>query len=110
MVDFMKMLFRDSPPALPSDMTAKINSYYVTTKPSPQNALDILKGEWSSGFPAPDDDLRAGGVPLFEDERIYWLSAEIQGLKVKSVLELGPLEGGAFVHAGTTGRKRSIGH
>ncbi len=67
--------------------------YYVTSQPSQQNAVDVFKGEWSSKFPA-DTKLQAGQSPLFEDSRITWLNEQIKGgLKNKTVLELGPLEG-----------------
>lgn len=67
--------------------------YYVTSQPSSQNAIDIFKGEWSSRFPA-NMNLEAGQSPLFEDSRIIWLNEQIKGgLKGKTVLELGPLEG-----------------
>lgn len=70
-----------------------LNSY-VETAPSPQNALDIFKGEWASQLPPPFEDLAAGDTPLFEDERITWLAEYIGGVADKTVLELGPLEGG----------------
>jgi SAM-dependent methyltransferase len=71
-----------------------INSYYLITAPSPQNALDIFKGEWSSLLPPPFDHLQAGGLPLFEDMRIKWLITELGDLHGRHILELGPLEGG----------------
>ncbi len=95
MFDSVKSLF--SKPSvsteLPSPLLVKFNDYYVTTKPTPQNAVDIFKGEWSSSFPEPFADLKAGGIPLFDDVRIHWLDSEIQGFEGKTVLELGPLEG-----------------
>lgn len=67
---------------------------YVTLTPNPQNALDIFKGEWSSKLPEPLANLRAGSVPLFEDSRIEWCVAQLNGIEGKTVLELGPLEAG----------------
>ncbi|NJR59199.1 MAG: class I SAM-dependent methyltransferase [Cyanobacteria bacterium CRU_2_1] len=67
---------------------------YVASAPSPQNALDIFEGEWSSEFPEPLDKLQAGTVPLFKDARIEWVAEQVDGLAAKTVLELGPLEGG----------------
>lgn len=71
-----------------------INNYYVTSKPSPQIAIDILKGEWASQFPPPLENLSTGKSELFDDVRIKWLVSEIGNLRGQHVLELGPLEGG----------------
>lgn len=76
---------------------------YVTTAPSTQNAVDIFRGEWSSEFPAPWQDVRAGGSKLFEDVRLQWALDQIGGVKGQTVLELGPLEAGhtyMLEHAG----------
>ncbi|MEH1894348.1 MAG: class I SAM-dependent methyltransferase [Nostoc sp.] len=67
---------------------------YIKSAPSPQNALDIFKSEWSSKLPAPLADFKAGSIPLFEDARIDWVSTKLGGIKGKTVLELGPLEAG----------------
>ena len=67
---------------------------YVRTTPTPQNALNIFQGEWTSRLPEPLAQYQAGTLGLFDDERIKWLASEIGGLSEKSVLELGPLEGG----------------
>lgn len=84
-----------SPPASarPNPGTSALD-YYVTTPPTPQNLLDIFRGEWSSKLPADAGDLQAGAIPLFEDSRIAWGLAELGGIAGQSVLELGPLEGG----------------
>lgn len=66
---------------------------YVTSTPSPQNALDILRGAWVSRLPEPFSNLKAGDLTLFDDARIHWLVDEIGGVEGQSVLELGPLEG-----------------
>src|SRR3954447_24127366 len=70
-----------------------LNSY-VRSAPSAQNALDIFKGEWASRLPSPCADLCAGPLPLFADTRISRFLDEIGGITGKTVLELGPLEGG----------------
>src|SRR5262245_33426009 len=80
-------------PAL-SGGKAHILDSYVRAAPSPQNALDIFKGEWASLLPAPLSALRAGPLPLFDDPRISRFLSQIGGVAGKSVLELGPLEGG----------------
>src|SRR5436190_16044191 len=95
MFDSVKSLFNkpSASLALASPVSVKVNDYYVTTKPVPQNAVDIFKGEWSSSFPEQFADLKAGGITLFDDVRIHWLDSEIAGFEGKTVLELGPLEG-----------------
>jgi hypothetical protein len=77
-----------------------VENPFVTTLPSPQNALDIFAGEWASRFPADGPPLQAGNVPLFEDPRLGWADVALQelcsgvGFSGQSVLELGPLEAG----------------
>ena len=72
----------------------KILDYYFRNYPSPQNALDIFKNEWSSKLPAEFAKYQTGTVQLFEDERVNWAVSELGGIENKTVLELGPLEGG----------------
>jgi hypothetical protein len=68
---------------------------YVKSIPSAQNAVDILKGEWSSKLPPPFDSVTTAGViPLFQDARIAWLNHMLGGVLGYNILELGPLEGG----------------
>jgi hypothetical protein len=68
---------------------------YVRSAPSPQNAIDIFKGEWSSRFPAAlGVPVEAGGIPLFEDGRIHWAVEQLGGVSGLRILELGPLEAG----------------
>ncbi len=67
---------------------------YFRSAPTPQNALDIFKGEWASHLPNPFADLSAGPLPLFADARVSRFLAEIGGVAGKNVLELGPLEAG----------------
>lgn len=66
----------------------------VTCCPSDQTALDIFRGEWSSRMPTHRSDLRAGKIPLFDDPKVSWAISQIGGVEGRSVLELGPLEGG----------------
>lgn len=73
------------PAAPPSILDA-----YVTSAPCGQNAVDIFAGEWSSTLPG----LTAGPIPLFGDERVSWAIERLGGVDGRSVLELGPLEGG----------------
>jgi hypothetical protein len=73
--------------------TASILDAYVKSAPSPQNALDIFKGEWASVLPPPYHTLQAGGIPLFQDQRAVWALEQLGGCHDQRVLELGPLEG-----------------
>ncbi len=73
---------------------AAILDQYIRTMPSAQNALDLFKGEWWSSFPADPPGLVAGQTPLFVDPRIDFAVQGLGGVAGKSVLELGPLEGG----------------
>ncbi len=76
------------------NLGSAISQRYVQSAPSPQNALDIFKGEWWSRLPAPFAALHAGALTMFEDVRISWALSQFGELKNQSVLELGPLEGG----------------
>jgi hypothetical protein len=72
---------------------------FVLSPPSPQNAIDLFAGEWASRFPADGPAVQAGTVPLFEDPRLGWADTALrelsgEGFAGKSVVELGPLEGG----------------
>ncbi|MGE3803533.1 MAG: class I SAM-dependent methyltransferase [Gemmataceae bacterium] len=71
-----------------------LNENYLGVAPSPQHALDLFDGEWTSRLPAPLNELKAGNVPLFQDHRAAWGIRELGGVAGQSVLELGPLEGG----------------
>lgn len=67
---------------------------YVKAAPTPQNAVDIFKGEWSSILP-PDCGADSGGRALhYDDARLTWFLDQIGGASGKDILELGPLEGG----------------
>ena len=67
---------------------------YVTSKPAAQNAIDLFQGEWSSILPADSKLTTTGESNLFDDQRIVWAEGELGGFTGKSVIELGPLEGG----------------
>jgi SAM-dependent methyltransferase len=71
-----------------------VSREYVSGAPSPQHALDLFAGEWSSRLPGRFAALRAGEIPLFEDQRLEWAIQAIGGVAGLRVLELGPLEGG----------------
>ncbi|HEY8545091.1 MAG TPA: methyltransferase domain-containing protein [Acidimicrobiales bacterium] len=65
---------------------------YVHVAPSPQVAVDLFAGEWTSELPR-HLGVDAGQQRLFDDPRIGWLLDQTD-LKGAHVLELGPLEGG----------------
>jgi SAM-dependent methyltransferase len=64
---------------------------YVDWAPSPQNAVRVFEGEWSSLVPGLSG---TGGANLFADQRILEFERRLGSLNGKHVLELGPLEGG----------------
>jgi hypothetical protein len=67
---------------------------YVTSAPSAQNALDIFVGAWVCKLPPPLEALQTGVVPAFDDIRIPWAVEQLGDFASRTVLELGPLEGG----------------
>lgn len=73
----------------------KILDAYVLNEPSDQNVLDIFKGEWSSQLP---DNFglvtKPGTARLFEDARVTWAEEIFGKFTGRTILELGPLEGG----------------
>jgi hypothetical protein len=81
---------------------------HVRRPPDAQAMLDIFAGEWASRLPPPYDGLRAGDARLFEDERILWALERFGPLDGKSVLELGPLEGGHTYMALQAGAQRVV--
>jgi hypothetical protein len=72
----------------------KAHERYAASAPSPQQLLDIFKGEWSSVLPAPYCELEAGRFPAFGDPRLKWGVERLGGVTGRRVVELGPLEGG----------------
>jgi Protein of unknown function (DUF1698) len=80
-------------PVAPASTQAQILDAYVADPPSPQLAIDIFAGDWSSELPA-HLGVEAGSARLFADDRIRWLLEEVGDLSGREVLELGPLEGG----------------
>jgi hypothetical protein len=79
----------------PAGERAAILDVYVRKAPSPQNALDVFKGEWWSALPPlAGAGLKAGELPVWADDRIEWAIEALGGVQGRNVLELGPLEGG----------------
>ena len=64
--------------------------FYADTEPNAQSTVDIFKGEWLSVLPG---GLNSGWADLFNDNRVAWPNS-LFNISGKSVLELGPLEGG----------------
>ncbi len=87
---------------------SRILDSYVKTAPSAQNALDIFSGEWVSQLPEPFSGLKAGGITLFADNSIARFLTEIGGVAGKTVLELGPLEGGHSYMFSQSGAKEIV--
>ncbi len=71
-----------------------VSDEYETDAPSPQLALDLFAGEWTSQLPSVCPPYSAGLMPLFEDQRLDWALDRLGGVAGTRVLELGPLEGG----------------
>ena len=82
---------------------ASILDEYVRTAPSPHNSVNIFAGEWSSALPEPLHEVPAGPIPLFKDDRVTWAVTRLGGVTGRSVLELGPLEGGHTYHLAREG-------
>lgn len=68
---------------------------YVISMPSHQNAVDVVPG-WNCSFP-PEFAVTAGSLATYQDPRIAWMLEKFGSAANKSVLELGPLEGGHTV-------------
>lgn len=75
-------------------VTFTIEDRLIQKNPSPQTALDIFKGTWTSRLPGDYANYLAGSTPLFEDSRIPLCAPSLGGIEGKKVLDLGPLEGG----------------
>jgi len=69
---------------------------FADRAPDPQTAVDIFAGQWITAFP-PELGVTAGTVNHFDpavDSRVPWVAAQLgDGLRGRSVLELGPFEG-----------------
>lgn len=72
----------------------KIEDRLIQQNPTPQIALDIFKGTWISKLPAGYEQYEAGSIPLFADTRVPDSIPFLGPITDKTVLDLGPLEGG----------------
>lgn len=74
----------------PTPEPGALLDHYVSTLPTPQNAIDALPG-WNTALP-PEVGAIAGVAAFYADPRIRWAIRQFGPLAGKSVLELGPLE------------------
>ena len=71
--------------------TLSLNRDFIADASSEEAVLSIFQGEWASQIPG----YQGGGkAALFDDSRIKWLEKQCEGFSGKSILELGPMEGG----------------
>jgi Protein of unknown function (DUF1698) len=82
---------------------------FVTSAPTPQNAVDAVPDRWASRFPPPHSEVAAGKVGLFADSRISWAFEQLGGIEDKTVLDLGPLEGAHSYMAQEAGASQIVG-
>jgi Methyltransferase domain len=77
--------------------------------PSAQNAANLFKGSWFSKLPDVNGRAIASGpAGLFSDQKVIWGASQSGGLEGKSVLELGPLEGGHSFLMSSLGARRVL--
>ena len=62
---------------------------YEERAPAPQNAIDAVPG-WCTSLPG----VVAGALSTYSDIRMVWLAERFGSLDGRTILELGPLEGG----------------
>jgi hypothetical protein len=67
---------------------------FVEVAPSAQTAVDAVPDSWASRLPAPYEHVRAGELALSQAEHVAWGFDRLGGVRDRTVLELGPLEGG----------------
>lgn len=70
-----------------------INEFFSEDTPSPENAVKLFEGDWSSQLPG-SLGASSGSAPLFADDRVRMAIYHLGGIDGWDVLELGPLEGG----------------
>jgi len=63
---------------------------FIMTPPHIANGIRLFGDDWISDVPG----YGIGKIPLFDDHRVHWFENQAGGLRGKSALELGPLEGG----------------
>lgn len=83
---------------------SSILDLYVNKYPVSENAFNIFENEWSSVIPG----VGLGVSELFNDNRVNFFIEECGGIQGKSVLELGPLEGGHTYMLSNAGAKKIV--
>jgi hypothetical protein len=78
---------------------------FADTVPSAQTAVDAVPDSWASRLPPPHERVRAGELPLFTADHVAWGFDRLGGIQDRTVLELGPLEGGHSYMAQMAGAK-----
>ena len=68
----------------------EVHELYEERKPTPDTAIKLFRDEWVSALPG----YESGTAGLFEDSRVTWAIQGAGGMNDKTILELGPLEGG----------------
>ena len=85
---------RSGPRIPPASAEPHVLEHYVQGPPSPQHAVDLFAGMWSSKFPEGTPAVSGAEALAFEDGRLVRGIEGLGGLNGKTVLELGPLDGG----------------
>jgi hypothetical protein len=91
------------------DLALSRREAFVRVAPDAQSAVDAVPDDWASRLPQPLRDVRAGQVELFDDPRIRWAFERLGGVDDRTVLDLGPLEGGHSYMAHRGGARRVVG-
>ena len=67
-------------------------SRFVRRAPQAQDVVDLFHDSWASRLPIAG--VKSGESGLFDDDRIRWFIKGCEGVQGRTILELGPLEGG----------------
>ncbi|MGF6305354.1 class I SAM-dependent methyltransferase [Paraburkholderia sp. WC7.3d] len=77
---------------------------YATDEPGHALAFNLFNGTWVSDVPG----YGLGMAPHFDDGRLHWFETVCGGFSGKSVLELGPMEGGHTFMMAKAGASRVL--
>ncbi|MGF6443876.1 class I SAM-dependent methyltransferase [Paraburkholderia youngii] len=77
---------------------------YATEEPGHTLAFNLFDGTWVSDVPG----YGLGMAPHFDDGRLHWFETMCGGFSGKSVLELGPMEGGHTFMMAKAGASRVL--
>jgi SAM-dependent methyltransferase len=92
-----------------SELASGRKASFVTDAPDAQSAVDAVPVKWASRLPEPFGHVQAGEAELFDDPRVHWAFGRLGGVQGKTVLDLGPLEGGHSYMAHQGGASRVVG-